>query len=89
MSDDSGPRAERMLTVDDVATELKISARQAYALVRSGDLPAIRVGGRGQWRVERDALEEWIKEAYEATRRYIADNPPDPTDPADEADEVG
>src|SRR5687768_3246464 len=72
---DADPRPDRMLTVDDVATELKISARQAYALVRSGDLPAIRIGGRGQWRVEREALDEWIKNAYEATRRYIAEHP--------------
>ena len=32
---------------------------------RSGDLPAIQVGGRGQWQVERSKLEEYIKRMYE------------------------
>ena len=43
---------KRFLQLADVAEVLNISAAQAYALVRSGELPAIKVGGRGQWRVE-------------------------------------
>ncbi len=54
----------RFLTLDDVAEELSVSRSQAYALVRNGDLPAIKVGGRGQWRVERAKLEEFIAAAY-------------------------
>ncbi|WP_152186842.1 helix-turn-helix domain-containing protein [Segeticoccus rhizosphaerae] len=42
----------RFMTLDQVAEELATSRAQAYALVRSGELPAIKVGGRGQWRVE-------------------------------------
>jgi excisionase family DNA binding protein len=38
----------RFLQLADVAEILNISSAQAYALVRSGDLPAIKVGGRGQ-----------------------------------------
>ncbi len=57
----------RFLTLDQVADELTVSHAQAYALVRSGDLPAIKVGGRGQWRVERTKLEEYIAAAYRAT----------------------
>ncbi len=38
----------RFLTLADVAETLNISSAQAYALVRSGDLRAIKVGGRGQ-----------------------------------------
>ena len=41
----------RFLTLADVAEILNVSAAQAYALVRSGEVPAIQVGGRGQWRV--------------------------------------
>lgn len=37
---------------------------QTYALVKCGDLPAIQVGGRGQWRVERSKLEEYIERMY-------------------------
>ncbi|HSL37720.1 MAG TPA: helix-turn-helix domain-containing protein, partial [Arthrobacter sp.] len=42
----------RFLTLADVAEQLQINAPAAYALVRSGQLKAIQVGGRGQWRVE-------------------------------------
>lgn len=47
----------RFLTLQGVAEVLNVSKPQAYAWVRSGDLPAIKVGGRGQWRVETSALE--------------------------------
>ncbi|NMR32495.1 helix-turn-helix domain-containing protein [Crystallibacter degradans] len=35
------------MTLGDVGEELNISSTQAYALVRSGELPAIQIGGRG------------------------------------------
>ena len=55
----------RFLTLADTAEVLNVSASQAYALVRSGELPAIKVGGRGQWRVERSVLESYIQAKYE------------------------
>jgi excisionase family DNA binding protein len=61
----------RFLTLADVTEELNISAAQAYSLVRSGELPAIQVGGRGQWRVESSALEEYIQRMYAQTRQRI------------------
>ena len=65
----------RFLTLADVAETLSISASQAYALVRSGDLPAIKVGGRGQWRVETSELEKYIQRMYEQTRTFIENSP--------------
>jgi excisionase family DNA binding protein len=65
----------RFLQLSDVAEILNISASQTYHLVRSGELPAIKVGGRGQWRVETSALEDYIARAYEQTRAFVADNP--------------
>lgn len=35
----------RFLTLTDVGEELAVSQSQMYALVKSGDLPAIQVGG--------------------------------------------
>lgn len=70
-----GQVTARFLTLADVAETLNISASQAYALVRSGDLPAIKVGGRGQWRVEIDVLEDYIQRLYQQTRTVIADHP--------------
>ncbi|ACV05924.1 helix-turn-helix domain-containing protein [Kytococcus sedentarius] len=63
--------ARRFMALSDVAETLDISASQAYALVRSGELPAIKVGGRGQWRVELDELERYIQRQYAATRAMV------------------
>lgn len=60
----------RFLTVADVAEILNVSATQAYGLVRSGELPAIKVGAAGHWRVERTVLESYIEAKYEENRRH-------------------
>lgn len=65
----------RFLTLEQVAIELSTSEAQIYALVRRGELPAIRLGGRGQWRVERARLEEFIAKLYDESRQYVKDNP--------------
>ncbi len=65
----------RFLTLADVAETLNISSAQTYALVRSGDLPAIKVGGRGQWRVEALALEQYIENMYAQTREFVSTHP--------------
>ncbi len=67
--------SERFLTLADVADVLNISASQAYALVRNNELPAIKIGGRGQWRVERDKLEDYIARMYDQTREFIDSHP--------------
>ena len=67
--------AERFLQLTDVAEILNISSSQTYALVRSGELPAIKIGGRGQWRVERDVLETYIARLYDQTRAFVAAHP--------------
>lgn len=61
----------RFLTLSDVAEELQISSSQMYALVRSGELPAIQIGGRGQWRVEQTVLDQYIEDKYAEARRQI------------------
>ena len=49
-----------------------------YALVRSGDLVGIQIGGRAQWRVERVKLEEYIARAYERTAASLGELPANP-----------
>jgi excisionase family DNA binding protein len=66
---------KRFLLLSDVAEVLNISAAQAYALVRNGDLAAIKVGGRGQWRVEVPVLETYIQDAYARTRDFVSSHP--------------
>lgn len=68
----NGRVAKRFLTLPDVQEALNISQVQAYSLVRSGDLPAIQIGGRNQWRVEASELEAYIQRQYAATRERFA-----------------
>jgi excisionase family DNA binding protein len=59
----------------DVAKELAVSESQVYHMVRSGELPAIKIGGRGQWRVERARLEQYIEQKYAETAEWVRQNP--------------
>ena len=65
----------RFLQLADVADILNISSSQAYALVRNGDIRALKIGGRGQWRIEASALEDYIARAYADTEDFIRDHP--------------
>ncbi len=69
--------SERFLTLIDVAEELNVSVSQARALVKSGALPAIRVGGRGQYRIEREQLEAYIARGY-AQQGWLRTDPHSP-----------
>lgn len=58
------PDSPRFLTLPDVAETLNVTTRQVYALVRTGDLRGVQIGGRGQWRVEVSELEDYIARLY-------------------------
>jgi len=64
----SANQVGRFLTLGDTADILNITAAEALDLVRTGELPAIRLGG-GIWRVERRMLESYIEGKYEEARR--------------------
>lgn len=64
MSNQSSVVERRFITLDEVREVLSISSSQAYGLVRSGELRAIRVGGRGQWRIETVELGAYIRRSY-------------------------
>ena len=63
----------RFLTLADVAEVLNVTSRQVYALVRSGDLRGIQIGGRGQWRVETVQLEDYIQRQYARAEQSLPD----------------
>lgn len=81
------PSTQRFLALAEVADVLSISVSQVYALVRRGDLPAIKIGGRGQWRVEATELEAYIAGAYEKTRKFIEEHPFVGDEAVDDVDE--
>jgi excisionase family DNA binding protein len=63
------------MLLSEVAAELNVSDSQVYHMVRSGELPAIKIGGRGQWRVERARLEQYIEQKYAETAEWVQHNP--------------
>lgn len=65
---DPSPAGPRFLTLDQVADELNVTRSQVYSLVRDKMLAAVKIGGRGQWRVERNRLEDYIAGLYEQAR---------------------
>jgi excisionase family DNA binding protein len=72
--DGSGDAIGRFLTIADAAEVLAVDVATVDGLIRSGELPAIRVGTSGPWRVERVQLEVFIEQQYEDTRRFSAWN---------------
>jgi excisionase family DNA binding protein len=68
----------RFFTLEDVATFLNVSVPQVYSLVRSRELPAVKIGGRGVWRVDREQLDEYIKRLHQDTDDWAKKHPLNP-----------
>jgi excisionase family DNA binding protein len=62
--------SDRLLTADEVAGILGVPRSLVYSLVRSGEMPAVRIGER-YIRFRSQALLRWIesRESCEAKRR--------------------
>lgn len=65
---------KRFLAVNDVAEILSVTVRQVRALLHSGELRGIQVGGRGIWRIEASELEDYIARQYDRAATAIADD---------------
>lgn len=63
------------MSLADVADVLSTSVSQVYALVRRGELRGIKIGGRGQWRVEDVELERYIQAMYDEADEYRRSHP--------------
>lgn len=70
----------RFLSVKDVADELAITETAVYTLLKTGEVPAIQVGPKRVWRIERAKLEEYIERQYAAARDAIANGQVTPED---------
>jgi excisionase family DNA binding protein len=53
-----GVRPSALWTTEDVVAYLNITPRTIYRLIRTGELPAIRIGH--QWRIRQSDLDEWL-----------------------------
>lgn len=69
---DSRDEIGRFLSIGDAAELLSVDVATVDQLIRSGELPAMRVGTSGPWRIERTQLELWIDDRHEAARLEAA-----------------
>jgi excisionase family DNA binding protein len=58
MSKMPGSEPPPFMTTEEVIGFLRVNARTLYRLIRTGGLPAVRVGR--QWRFRRNDLELWL-----------------------------
>lgn len=59
MRTDTAIDRHAFLTTEEVLGYLKTTQRTIYRLIRSGELPAVRIGR--QWRFRRTDLEAWVE----------------------------
>ncbi|MEO3780374.1 helix-turn-helix domain-containing protein [Micromonospora sp. B11E3] len=61
--------ARAVYTVAETAHILSLSLGSTYALVRSGEIPAIKLGGR--WLIPKRRLHDWLDNLPEATTEDV------------------
>jgi excisionase family DNA binding protein len=59
MFNNESQEMEAFLTTEEVLSYLKITPRTIYRLIRTGELPAVRIGR--QWRFRRADLDRWLE----------------------------
>lgn len=48
----------------------------------TNELPAIKIGGRGVWRVDRQQLEQYVERLHEETQQWAKEHPLNPRERA-------
>lgn len=66
------PRFPRFLTLSQVREILNVGMPTIYALLASGELRGLQLGGRRMWRVSEDDLADYLERAYQETQDRIA-----------------
>lgn len=60
---------EEIMTVEEVASYLKVDMRTIYRRLKANDIPAFKFGG--QWRFKKQDIDLWIKKHYSNNNRSI------------------
>lgn len=63
------------LTIEQVTEELNVGLPTVRALLTSGELRGIQIGGRGLWRIGAQDLEDYIEQAYLDAGKVISTAP--------------
>ena len=66
------PKRPRFLTISQAAEELAVGAPTIRQLIKTGELRALQIGGRGIWRIGSQDLEDYIEQTYRDTAERIA-----------------
>jgi excisionase family DNA binding protein len=61
----------QLLTMEEAADVLNVSASQMYALLRRGEIRALQLGGRGQWRIDPPDLDAYIESSKQRTEAEV------------------
>lgn len=59
--DAADQHVDRLLTPAEVAERLNVSEAQVYTLLRNNELPGLKIGRRGLWRIDPGQLAEYIE----------------------------
>lgn len=65
-------RFAHLLTLSQVKDILNVGMPTIYALLSSGELRGLQIGGRRMWRVSEDDLADYLERAYKETQERIA-----------------
>ena len=55
---------EKWLTIDELATYIKIGRTKLYGMAQKGQIPAAKIGN--QWRFDREEIDRWMKSHFTA-----------------------
>ena len=58
-----------LMTVEEVARYLRVTAKTVYRLLKRGRIPAVKVGR--QWRFEQGSIDEWLHQSSGGTEVAI------------------
>jgi len=56
-----------IMTVEEVATYLKVTDRSIYTLLTKEQIPAFKVGG--SWRFRRDEIDAWTRRSHSSNKK--------------------
>ncbi|MBP7791589.1 MAG: repressor LexA [Candidatus Goldbacteria bacterium] len=60
---------EEIMTVEDVASYLKLDVRTIYRRLKANEIPAFKIGG--QWRFKKQDIDLWIKKRYPENKQDV------------------
>lgn len=61
-----------LMTVEEVAAYLRVNEKTVYRLLKSGKIPATRVGH--QWRFDKSSIESWLQRSTAKAKILVIDD---------------